>query len=60
MNNADIEFYHAAIVMTLAKFLAPKNRKWDSLSYRTKQKYLNKAVEIVKIFVVDTKSVSGI
>lgn len=48
MNKADIEFYKGAEVVAISRTLVPKNRTWDSLSYRTKQKYLNKAVEIIQ------------
>ena len=45
MNRADLEHYESVLVLTVAKKLA--NKPWDALSYRSKQRCLNKAGDIL-------------
>jgi hypothetical protein len=45
VGRADIEFYYSALVLTVAHTFATK--RWDQLSYRSKQRLLDKAVDIL-------------
>ena len=48
LSRADVEFYHAARVRQLCLELSKRNEvAWDALSYRTKQKWLDLAVDTV-------------
>jgi len=47
MNKADIEFFYSPLVLRVVKGLLPANTKWDSLSHRSKQSYLDKAVNVL-------------
>ena len=46
LSRADIEFYHARRVRQLCLELSRCNEAvWDALSYRTKQKWMDRAVD---------------
>lgn len=46
INKADMEFYQSAIVRKMAFILSGYNEtEWDALSHRTKNKWLDRAVE---------------
>jgi hypothetical protein len=45
IGKGDIEFYHATMVLNVAHKLATK--PWDQLSYRSKQRLLDKSVDII-------------
>jgi hypothetical protein len=45
VGKADIEFYYSALVLNVAYTLASK--PWDQLSQRSKQRLLDKAIDIL-------------
>lgn len=51
INKADVEFYHGGMVMVVARTLPQK--PYDELSHRSKQRVLNKAVDIVHALLND-------
>jgi hypothetical protein len=51
INKADTEFYFSKMVLTTAERLA--NRPWDTVTHRSKQRYLNKAVTICQAIIND-------
>lgn len=59
MNKADIEFFYSPLVLRVVKGLLPANTKWDSLSHRSKQNYLDKAVNVLHE-LINNKQAMGI
>lgn len=45
IGRADAEFYESTMVLTTARTLT--DRDWETLSYRSRQRLLNRAVSIV-------------
>ena len=49
IGKADIEFYESHMVLQVAHALATKD--WDTLSYRSKQRILDKSVDIIYLLL---------
>ncbi len=58
IGKTDVEFYYGGVVMTVAKQLTTKN--WESISYRWRQRLLNKAVDIVQSIMNDDNHQSSL
>jgi len=51
IGKSDIEFYHSHIVLTVAKILGDK--PWNDITYRTRNRRLDRAVDIVHTLLND-------
>ena len=49
MNKADVEFYHSDAVLAVAAVLASK--PYGQLSFRSKQRLLDKAVKVIQVLL---------
>jgi hypothetical protein len=58
INKADTEFYYARMVLVTAETLAKK--PWDSVSYRSKQRYLNKVVDVCNAIINNPEILIGL
>jgi hypothetical protein len=58
MTKADIEHYYSSLVLKTVKGLVPSNKKWESLSHRSKQNYLNKAVDVLYVLINDNSALN--
>lgn len=49
----DVEFYEGYIVMTVARTFVPPDKTWDTLSHRSRQRYLDRAVKAAQAILND-------
>jgi hypothetical protein len=52
---ADIEFYEAKLVLTVAQSMVPPGKTWDDLGHRAKQRRLDQAVKSLATLLNDVE-----
>jgi hypothetical protein len=58
ITKADVEHYYGGMVMTMARSLATK--PWDDLTFRSRQRLLNKAVKALHAMLNNKECVSAL